>query len=54
MLSRLKNMRGSIKRFMDDKIKSYTDMFFNDRNRKILGVIVIGFGVGLFASGYVH
>lgn len=54
MRSGFKRVSRSVKRFMNEKIEYCTTVFFNNQNRKILGVIVIGFGIGLFVSGYVR
>ena len=43
-----------LKKFVNEKVKTCKDILSNDKNRKVMGVILIGVGMGLFASGYIH
>ena len=43
-----------IKKFVNEKVKTCKEILSNDKSRKVMGVILIGVGVGLFASGYIH
>lgn len=49
-----RKVRKGIKNFVNEKAQSCKKILSSDKNRKIIGVIVVSIGVGLFASGYIH
>ncbi len=50
----LRKIGKGIKKFVNDKIQACKEVLSNDKNRKVMGVILIGVGVGLFVSGYIQ
>lgn len=57
MLSKIKNFGKRVKAYMNDKVEQVRNILSNNTNRKILGVIIIGSGLGigggLLISGYI-
>ena len=49
-----RKVRKGIKKFVNDKVQACKEILSSDKNRKVLGVIFAGIGIGLFASGYIH
>ena len=47
-------LRKGFKRFMNDKIEVCKEVFSNDQNRLTIGIVIIGLGIGLVASAYIH
>ena len=47
-------LRKGLKKFMNDKIEVCKEMFSNDQNRLTIGIVIIGLGIGLVASAYIH
>lgn len=43
-----------IKRFMNEKLKACKEILSSAQNRLIIGLISIGFGIGLVASAYLR
>ena len=54
MREKLREIGKGIKKFVDEKVKACKEVLTNAQNRKILGVIIIGLGTGLLASGYIR
>lgn len=50
----LRKIGKGIKKVMGEKIQACKEVLSNDKSRKVLGVILIGVGSGLFVSGYIH
>lgn len=42
------------KKIVREGVQTCKEIFFSEKNRKVLGVILIGFGAGLFMSGYIN
>lgn len=49
----LRKIGKGIKKFVNDKIQACKEVLINDKNRLIIGLIMIGAGVGLVASVYI-
>lgn len=43
-----------IKRFMNEKLKACKEILSSAQNRLIIGLISIGFGIGLVTSAYLR
>lgn len=58
MFDLLKKAGRGIKKFMDEKIRTYQEILSSAQNRLILGIMImttgIGAGGGLIISAYVH
>ena len=57
----LRKIRKGFKKFVDKKIEACKEVISNDQNRLTLGIVLIGFGVGvaclggsLITSAYMH
>lgn len=54
----IKKAGRGIKDFMDEKINACKEVLSDSKNRKILGVIIMGIGLGLggslYVSGYIN
>ena len=46
--------RKGINRAMDEPVKVYKEILVNGQNRLILGLMLVGLGSGLVASGYLR
>ena len=49
-----RKVRKGIKKFVNEKVHACKEILSSDKKRKIIGVIVVSIGAGLFASGYIH
>lgn len=49
----LKRIWKGLKNFVDKKVKACAEFLSVAKNRVVLGVIIVGTGIGLIASGYV-
>lgn len=54
MIGGLKKTVGGIKKFMDEKIKACKEVLYSAQNRLIIGFVMVGAGVGLIVSAYIH
>ena len=52
--NKVKSLGKKAKNYMDEKIKSCVDIMSSAQNRVNLGLVAIGLGIGLVASGYVR
>lgn len=43
-----------IKKFMENRYHAYREILSNAQNRLILGLLMLGLGLGLIASAYLH
>lgn len=43
-----------IKKFVNDRILICKEVFSNNQNRLVLGLVVTGLGLGLIASAYIQ
>lgn len=50
----LRKIGKGIKKFVNDTVQTCKEILSSDKKRKVMGMILIGVGVGLFASGYIH
>ena len=46
--------RKGINQAMDGPVKAYKEFLVNGQNRLILGLMLVGLGSGLVASGYLR
>lgn len=58
MKEKLRKIGKGIKKFVKEKVETCKEILSNAQNRKVLGVIIIGLGMGLgtglLASGYIQ
>ena len=47
-------VKKGVKKFMNEKIEVRKEVFSNDQNRLTIGIVIIGLGIGLVASAYIH
>ncbi len=50
----LRKIGKGIKKFVNETVQICKEFLSNDKKRKVMGVILVGIGIGLFASGYIH
>ena len=51
--NKVKSLGKKAKKYMDEKIKSCVDIMSSAQNRLTLGIVAVGFGVGLVGLGSV-
>lgn len=53
MFNKIKNLGKKVKKYMNEKVEACKEFISNDKNRLIIGLVMIGTGVGLVASVYI-
>lgn len=53
MFNKIKNVGKRVKKYMEEKVEVCKEFIRDDKNRLIMSLVMIGTGVGLFASVYI-